>query len=368
MKYLWITHDPNLSGANKCMLEVIEGLHKLGHESEVITTRKAGLVSKLVKCNTPNHVLPYYNRTGNFSVKRIKQGIRNTLAIFKLILLIKKFHPDKVISNTVSVSVGAWASFFIGKKHIWYVHEFGKEDHGIVFPFGEDLANKLVGRLSETVIVVSNVLKEKYTKYIDENKVKVLYNYPKTSKEYLKKDNNSNFFNLIMLSQISQGKRQIDAINAIKLLNDGTFRLTIVGNVVDNQYFQLLLKEIKNKRLERQIEIMGYVQEPFKEIKKADAVLICSESEAFGRVTIEAMKLGIPVIGANAGATKEIIEHGETGLLYECGNYKDLAEKIQYLRNNKDTSRSIATNALLYSKDVFSNENFLKRLKEIFLE
>lgn len=368
MKYLWITHDPNLSGANKCMLEVIEGLHKLGHESEVITTRKAGLEGKLTKCNTPNHVLPYYNRTGNFSVKRIKQGIRNLLSIFQLILLIKKVKPDKIVSNTVSVSVGAWASFFIGKKHIWYVHEFGKEDHGIVFPFGEAIANRLIGYFSKKVIVVSNILKEKYIKYINENKIRVLYNYPQVSKELLENESTGALFKLIVLSQISPGKRQMDAIKAINLLNEKAFHLRILGNVVDKHYFQQLLTEIKNNRLERQIEIMGYVQEPFKVIEKADAVLICSESEAFGRVTIEAMKLGIPVIGAKAGATMEIIEHGETGLLYECGNYKDLAEKIQYLRNNKDISRSIATNALLYSKDVFSNENFLKRLKEIFLE
>ena len=41
-----------------------------------------------------------------------------------------------------------------------------------------------------------------------------------------------------------------------------------------------------------------------------------SPYEAFGRVTIEYMMAGLPVIGRNGGATPEIIKENETGMLY----------------------------------------------------
>ena len=48
----------------------------------------------------------------------------------------------------------------------------------------------------------------------------------------------------------------------------------------------------------------------------ADVALMCSSSEAFGRTTVEAMKLGRPVIGADAGGTAELVRDGWNGLLY----------------------------------------------------
>lgn len=41
--------------------------------------------------------------------------------------------------------------------------------------------------------------------------------------------------------------------------------------------------------------------------------------EPFGRVTIEAMAFGLPVLGTSAGGTTEIVDDGATGLLHPVG-------------------------------------------------
>ena len=72
--------------------------------------------------------------------------------------------------------------------------------------------------------------------------------------------------------------------------------------------------------------------------------------EAFGRVTVEAMMSGSAVIGSNSGCTKELISNNENGLLFKQGNYKDLANKIKYLYNNRKEIQRLGNNAYVYSE------------------
>ncbi len=46
---------------------------------------------------------------------------------------------------------------------------------------------------------------------------------------------------------------------------------------------------------------------------------------------IEAFACGRPVIASRLGAMAEIVEEGRTGLLFEPGNARDLAEKVRYM-------------------------------------
>ncbi|XP_073124048.1 uncharacterized protein [Henckelia pumila] len=58
--------------------------------------------------------------------------------------------------------------------------------------------------------------------------------------------------------------------------------------------------------------------------------------ETFGRVTIEAMAFGLPVLGTDSGGTKEIVEHNGTGLLHRLGRpgTQILARNLEFLLRN----------------------------------
>ena len=59
-----------------------------------------------------------------------------------------------------------------------------------------------------------------------------------------------------------------------------------------------------------------------------DICIIPSRYEPFGIVCLEAMACGKPVVASNVGGLLYVIEDGKGGLLFECGNAKDLANKI----------------------------------------
>ena len=92
--------------------------------------------------------------------------------------------------------------------------------------------------------------------------------------------------------------------------------------------------------------------------EKADVFLMCSKSEAFGRVTVEAMMSGCLVIGANSGCTPELIKNKKTGLLYKSGDYKDLANTIKYVLENKKNMQECARNGRAFMlKNMTAEEN-----------
>ena len=61
---------------------------------------------------------------------------------------------------------------------------------------------------------------------------------------------------------------------------------------------------------------------------------MCSQCEAFGRVTVEAMRAGLPVCGTNSGGTPEIIDPGVNGLLSPAGDANALAANLMALESD----------------------------------
>lgn len=112
------------------------------------------------------------------------------------------------------------------------------------------------------------------------------------------------------------------------------FKLDIVGYAVDSTYLKEAESFIISNGLINHINFTGTISQPFEYLAKHHCLLMCSKMEAFGRVTVEALKCGLPVIAANTGGSLEIIEDGTNGYLYQSGNTLDLADKIMLLYTN----------------------------------
>ncbi|KAL5729372.1 hypothetical protein ACHQM5_002340 [Ranunculus cassubicifolius] len=79
----------------------------------------------------------------------------------------------------------------------------------------------------------------------------------------------------------------------------------------------------------------------------ADVYVINSQGvgETFGRVTIEAMAYGLPVVGTDAGGTQEIVEHNVTGLLHPVGHpgNEPLARNLLYFLKHPSERKQMGT-------------------------
>jgi glycosyltransferase involved in cell wall biosynthesis len=81
---------------------------------------------------------------------------------------------------------------------------------------------------------------------------------------------------------------------------------------------------------------------------------------------MEAMALGVPVIGTGISGIPELIIHGKTGLCALPENPVSLKNTISYLLNNYDKSFDMVKSARCIIEQEFDIERNSNRLRKIF--
>ena len=88
--------------------------------------------------------------------------------------------------------------------------------------------------------------------------------------------------------------------------------------------------------------------------------------ETFGLVLAEAMHMGVAVIGSRAGGVPEIIDQEVTGLMFEPGNYNDLAATLRRLHGDSELRRRLAEQGRASAMEKYSDESHMRRLENYF--
>ncbi len=120
--------------------------------------------------------------------------------------------------------------------------------------------------------------------------------------------------------------------------------LTIIGDGPERTALESLAISLN---LASQVRFAGGVppdQVP-RHLERADIFILASHSEGRPNVVLEAMAAGLPVIATHIEGTDELIEDGETGLLFEPGRPNQLARRIATLVENPELRKRLGTAA-----------------------
>ena len=88
--------------------------------------------------------------------------------------------------------------------------------------------------------------------------------------------------------------------------------------------------------------------------------------EGFPNVIAKAMAHGKPVIASRIGAIPEIVDDCETGLLFEPGNARDMAQKIEYLWQRAELCMEMGRKGIRKAKEEYSEQRYYDRLMVIY--
>lgn len=357
MRVVWLSHTGDLGGAELCLSESVKALAERGIAITVLLPWPGPLKRRLVSAGARVHVLPYAWWAGHPSplAHRARQLYDNAAATREVARVIRHIDPELVITNTLTVPVGAWASRLVGIPHVWYIHEFGSADHDLRFHIGEWLSLRMISTLSAAVIVNSQAVHDHLATRISRSRLRLVsyaVEVPRPTPAPARTDTN---FSLILVGYKAPGKGQEDAVRAVSSLarRGVPVRLRLVGGE-DEHYAACLRVLCRQLGVENLVEFIPFTDDPYSLVASADVALMCSRSEAFGRVTVEAMKLGKPIVGADSGATRELIRDGWNGLLYRPSDADGLADRIELLYRDPALRASIGDRACSWAERRFN--------------
>jgi glycosyltransferase involved in cell wall biosynthesis len=163
---------------------------------------------------------------------------------------------------------------------------------------------------------------------------------------------------LIMLpGRLTFWKGQDVFIDSLARIKDIPFMAVCVGDVGDNPSFTKKLHEKINKNgLEGRVKLVGHCSDMPAALLIADLVVSASSSqpEAFGKVAIEAMAMGKPVVATRHGGSLETIINNKTGWLVEPSAPDDMATVIKKVLNDTHLLKKVGETGQKWVKEHFT--------------
>ena len=227
--------------------------------------------------------------------------------------------------------------------------------------FIKKIVKYLYSKADAVICISSDMLNDYITQHKNKNGVLVYNPHDLARIKYLSNDINvidkvnSQFdCNLNEISyytvvgRIIPLKRIETIVESFQNITSDNIKILIVGDG-DPKYITAIQGLIKSRNLKDKFVFVGHLSNPYAVIKKSKGVILCSESEGFPNILVEALCLGKPIIASDCiSGPREIlcingklgrneIIKNEFGILYPVGDALALAKAINYMNENHTT-------------------------------
>lgn len=197
-------------------------------------------------------------------------------------------------------------------------------------------------------VLVSKELNEFYRQKV---KCKTVY-IPNSLDYYPKKVSNLEEKNIISVGRLSKEKGYLDLIDVYKLVNQvyPDWKLNIIGDGIEKEKIE---QKVEKYHLKDSVILHGYQDKEYinKLLKKSSIYVMCSHTESFGIVLLEAFSFGVPCVAFDsAKGANEIISNNWDGYLIKDRNKENMAKKICELISNQNRRIIMGANGIKKAK------------------
>ena len=328
VKVLLVTHDLNIGGLQRVVVDIALNLDPARYTVSVCVLREGGAFEKEL-------------RDAKIMVHRVPAtpGKVDYLAFLKIRQLIKDIAPDIVHThNSQPFIEGALAGVFAGMPAM--VHT----DHGRQFPdkrrymWMEWLASHVVS----DIISVSDDNKASLVKYehISESKIRVIPNGIDEKKYRIQVDRIAKRADLGLepdvwpvlgwCGRLSPEKGLIFLIRALRDLSSSypRLRLLLMGEgVLRNE----LEAQAEAEGVAPYVRFLGARADVPDVLQVVDVFVLPSLREGLPLVLLEAMAAGVPIVATDVGGNRQAVHEGQNGFLVPSENPAALAQAIRRL-------------------------------------
>lgn len=352
-KLLFLSHSSSLQGAERCLLDLVTHLDRQRFQPLVVLPWRGPIEEKLKQADISYTVrlmlrwTPLPHRASWNYLWSWLSGLRARL--WSLLALIEREKIDLVYTNTSTLLEGALAARRARLPHVWHIHEHlrGNADlHCFIPPFWID---KLTLALSTRIITPSVTVAK--ARFPNAAKVCVVPNgidlkaFHNGDGQRLRKELGLSLAAPVIcfIGAISRSKDPITFIRAAAIVHRRfpNAHFLLAGTTADTELERQARTLVQTEGLERQVHFLGYRHDAADLLAAATVFVSTSKRESFGRVLIEAMAAGKPVVATHCGGPEEVVTDGETGFIAPTGGYEAAASAIITLLENPDTARKM---------------------------
>ncbi len=335
------------------------------------------IIENLLQIDSANQYILYYKNQPNEWLKKLSE--RKNVKIKRLCWPFRYFWTQGRLSlemllhkpNVLFIPASAM-SIIHPKNTISAIHDVGFMKYPEAYSKWQlkylKWSTKFAVKHARKIITISEFSKQEIIKYFkaDADKIAVTYlaveNQNPTSSQKNKKINSPYIFFIGRLEKKKNIMGIIQAFVLFKQNNQLSHKLVLAGS--RGYGWQEAEKLIKQNNLQNDVIITGYVSDedlPYL-YNGADLFLFPSLYEGFGLPILEAMAYGAPVITSNFGAMAEVT--GDSAILVDPNYYKNIAEQISKVLENKELQKDLIKKGLQQVKK-FSWEKCAKETLEI---
>jgi glycosyltransferase involved in cell wall biosynthesis len=313
----WViySHSADLGGAELSLLEVIKQALKSNVSLTVILPREGALRGELETLGVKNVlIMPTHTwMAGKFPWLL---GMPRLLLIGKesstFSSYLKEKAPDLLIVNTSTIPGPVRAGYKQKIPTAVFVHEGIRSNKRLTSFLPKAAIIRLLQKWAALLIVPSEFVGRELGGEFFVSAPQISQpQQPIEELHTLHLKGPHNPLRAVMLGRISCDKGQLVAIAAVKLAKEQgiNVQLSMYGDI-DPKISQELSHLLRNKELKDTV----FVHPPQNDIdsifKDADLTLVLSRYETYGRVAAESLSRGVPVIGLDIPATREMLDNG----------------------------------------------------------
>lgn len=168
---------------------------------------------------------------------------------------------------------------------------------------------------------------------------------------------------LLMVGEFRKRKRHADAIRAFSKVVHPQAQLVLAGS---GPLFEPMKQLAVSLGVADRVHFLGLRDDVAALMKTSRAVILPSSQEGLPRCVLEALSMGVPVIGSRIRGTTELLECN-AGLLVDLGNIDQLTQAMQAVIDDADAAVTMGRAGQRQSK-AYDLTNILRMHEELYEE
>lgn len=346
-----IVRELNKSKKNEYVAEFVNFLNKYDARKEI-------------NCDIEikeNKLMPY--KIYNFLTKKLNIshnlifGTKSDIYHF-FNFTIPKNIKGKVI-NTIYDTVFISAPETMGDRKTLKEYKYGAQKSDLIITISESARKDIVDHLKvpkeKIKIIYPGIDFEKYSREIEENKLRKIRGKYKLPKKYI-----------LYLGTIEPRKNIVRIINSFleyRNLTKSDIKLVIAGG--KGWKYEKIMKLVDQNK--QNIILTGYIEEEDKIplYKMAEIFVFPSLYEGFGMPVLEAMACGVPVVTSNVSSLPEVA--GKAAILVNPLKEEEMTDAYNKILSNEEFRKKMIEEGIEQSKK-FQWKESARKLEKIYEE